>query len=69
MCHHHVRCNLSCDLQERAELAQGSGQGLREHTHRVDREQGGHQGQEGQGQEHCVPPKEESSVLRYLRQE
>ena len=36
-------------------------QSLREHPHRVDGQQGGHQGQEGQGQVHCLPPQEEPS--------
>ena len=35
-------------------------QGLREHPHCVDRQQGGHQGQEGQGKVHRLPPQEES---------
>ena len=36
-------------------------QGVREHPHRVDRQQGGHQGQESQGQVYRVPPQEEPS--------
>ena len=31
---YYVRRYLPCDLQERAQLAQGPGQGLREHPHR-----------------------------------
>ena len=49
-------------------MAQGLGQGLREHPYRVDWQQGGHQGQEGEGQVNRVPQKEEPPVLRHLRQ-
>ena len=35
---------------------------------RVCRKQGGHQGPEGEGQEHRLPPEKEPPVLRHLRQ-
>lgn len=66
--HHHVRCDLTRDLQECAQLASGPGARLREYPHRAHGKQGGHQGPQGQGQEHRLPPEEEPPVLRHFRQ-
>ena len=63
-----VRRDVPGDVQERAELAPGPGPRLREHPHRAVRQQGRHQGPQGQGQVHRVPPQEEPPVLRHLGQ-
>jgi hypothetical protein len=41
---------------------------LREHPHRPDRQQGRRQGAQSEGEGHHLPPKEEPSILRHLRQ-
>lgn len=58
VCHNYVRRDVTCYVQERSELAQGSGEGVRKHPHRVVRQQGRHQRQKGEGQEHRVPQEE-----------
>lgn len=52
--HTHVRRHQQGHLQKRAQLAQGSRQGVREHSYRPLREQGRHQGPQGQGQGHSL---------------
>ena len=43
-------------------------QSVREHSHCADRQQGGHQGPQGQGQVHRLPQEEEPPVLRHICQ-
>ena len=54
-------CSCCCVLWLDRTLSSNVVQGVREHPHRVDRQQGGHQGQESQGQVHRVPPQKEPS--------
>ncbi len=64
MRHHHVRRDVTSDVQERAQLAPGPGARVRKHPHRAVRQQSRHQGQKGQGQVDRVPQEEEPAGKR-----
>jgi hypothetical protein len=68
VCDHHVRRDGEADVQERADMASRSVPGLREHSDRAVREQGGREEQAGEGEAGDVPQEEEPPVLRDLCQ-
>lgn len=59
VCYHHVWCHISGHLQERTQLAPWLGACMWEHSHCPLRQQGRHQRQKSQSQEHRVSPQEE----------